>query len=232
MSGGAVGVGAGAVGVGAVIFDLDGTLFESQRLYGEAYQAAVLPLLEKPLTREDLMRINARSESAFFNAAVPEHQRAAARQAFWREYDALHESAFGGVFDGVRELLSGLDERGLRRGIVSGKSRGSWEITSARTGLDGFHAVVLDDDVERPKPDPQGILLAVERLELAVTEAVYVGDTASDMEAALAAGVRPVLATWAPAEEGRRRRALDAADAAGAPVAAEPAEVVEILLGR
>ncbi|HUG01375.1 MAG TPA: HAD family hydrolase [Longimicrobiales bacterium] len=219
--------------IDVVLFDLDGTLFESQGLYGEAYRRAVLPLLERPLTRDDLQRIRPRSESAFFSAAVPESQRPAALEAFRREYRALHETRFGGLFDGVHDLLTGVAALGLRRGIVSGKSRGSWEITSAIVGLaQGFDVVVLDDDVTRPKPDPQGIVLAVERLALAPARAVYIGDTASDMEAAAAAGAWPMLATWAPGDSVRRTRALDAARAHGAAVAATPGEALRHIRGR
>ncbi len=219
--------------VEAVLFDLDGTLFESQRLYGEAYTRAVLPLLERPLTRDDLRRIRPRSESAFFSAAVPEELRAEAMAAFRREYRSLHETVFGGVFDGVHDLLAGVAELGLKRGVVSGKSRGSWEITASIVGLtEHFDVVVLDDDVRRPKPDPEGILLAVERLALAPARVVYVGDTASDMEAATLAGTSPLLATWALSDPARRDRALAAARAHGAPVAATPAEALRLLRDR
>jgi len=217
----------------AVLFDLDGTLFESRGLYGEAYRRAVLPLLDRPLTREDLHRISPRSESAFFDAAVPSHQREDALAAFRREYAALHETSFGGLFDGVRELVEAVGAAGLLRGVVSGKSRGSWEVTAALVGLDAvFDAIVLDDDVARPKPNPEGILLALRRLEVAPASAAYVGDTASDMEAAAAAGVWPVLAAWAPGDEARFERARDAALVHGAGIAATPGAASRLLLGR
>lgn len=219
--------------IDAVLFDLDGTLFESQRLYGEAYMRAVLPLLERPLTGDDLRRIGPRSESAFFSAAVPEALRAQALAAFRKEYRSLHESAFGGVFDGVHELLAGVAALGLKRGVVSGKSRGSWEITAGLVGLsEHFDVVVLDDDVSRPKPDPEGILLAVRRLGLAPQRAAYVGDTASDVEAAALAGTWPLLATWAASDGPRRERALAAARAHEAVIAATPDEALRHIRGR
>lgn len=217
----------------AVLFDLDGTLFESRGLYGEAYRRAVLPLLDRPLTREDLHRISPRSESAFFDAAVPAHQREDALAAFRREYAALHETSFGGLFDGVRELVEAVGAAGLLRGVVSGKSRGSWEVTSALVGLHAaFDAIVLDDDVARPKPDPEGILLALRRLGVAPAAAAYIGDTASDMEAAAAAGVWPVLAAWAPGDDARVERAREAARAHDAGIAPTPAAASRLILER
>jgi phosphoglycolate phosphatase/pyrophosphatase PpaX len=215
----------------AVLFDLDGTLFESRRLYGEAYRRAVLPILERPLTREDLQRLSPRSESAFFEAAVPEHRRADALAAFRREYASLHASDFGGLFDGVDDLLRALADAGLHRGVVSGKSRGSWDVTAALIGLaETFDVIVLDDDVATPKPDPEGIRIALEALGVGAAGAAYLGDTASDMEAAAAAGVWPVLAAWAPADRGRAERARAAARALGADVAETPEGARRLLL--
>lgn len=217
----------------AVLFDLDGTLFESQRLYGEAYRRAVLPLLERPLTREDLRRIRPRSESAFFAAAVAAEHRAAAMAAFRREYEALHETAFHGLFDGVRALLDGVEALGLKRGVVSGKSRGSWEITARKVELaSAFPVVILDDDVRAPKPDPEGILLAARKLGVDPAAAAYLGDTASDMEAAAAAGAWPILVTWSPSEVERRDRALDAARRVGGSVVSSPDDALGLLENR
>jgi pyrophosphatase PpaX len=216
----------------AVLFDLDGTLFESRRLYGEAYRRAVLPILERPLTREDLHRISPRSESAFFEAAVPEARRAEAVEAFRREYSALHETGFDGLFDGVADLLRAVGEAGLRRGVVSGKSRMSWQVTAAHLQLvDAFDVVVLDDDVLAPKPDPEGMRLALEALGLEAAEAAYIGDTASDMAAAGAAGIWPILAAWATGDGPREERARSAAEQVGADIVTSPAAVVDLLLG-
>ncbi|HSM37678.1 MAG TPA: HAD family hydrolase [Longimicrobiales bacterium] len=215
-----------------MLFDLDGTLFESRRLYGEAYRRAVLPILERPLTREDLHRISPRSESAFFQAVVPEARRAEAMAAFRREYSALHETGFDGLFDGVEDLLRAVAEAGLRRGVVSGKSRMSWQVTAAHLALvDAFDVVVLDDDVLAPKPDPEGLRLALRELGLEAAEAAYVGDTASDMAAAAAAGIWPILAAWAAGDGPREKRARSAAEHVGADIARSPAAVMNLLLG-
>lgn len=216
----------------AVLFDLDGTLFESRRLYGEAYRRAVLPILERPLTREDLQRISPRSESAFFEAAVPKARRAEALDAFRQEYAALHETGFDGLFDGVTDLLHAVAEAGLRRGVVSGKSRMSWQVTAAHLELaDAFDVVVLDDDVLAPKPDPEGLRLALTALGLEAAEAAYVGDTASDMAAAAAAGIWPILAAWAAGDGPREERARSAAERVGADIATSPAAALALLLG-
>ena len=91
-------------------------------------------------------------------------------------------------------------------GLVTGKSRRSWDITRAVTeGLEPFEVLVFDDDVRAPKPDPHGLELALEALGVEPARAAYVGDTLSDMEAARDAGLRPVAALWSFDDERRAR---------------------------
>lgn len=60
-----------------------------------------------------------------------------------------------------------------------------------------WQALITYGDVQRRKPDPQGLLLAVSRLNMSASaEVAYIGDRATDLEAARRAGLLPVQATW------------------------------------
>ena len=115
---------------------------------------------------------------------------------FARHYTELHPTHFGGVYDGVEDTLKELRRRGVPNGIVTGKSRNAWEITLIHVELGNFDVIVVDDDVTNPKPDPEGIVRAVEALKVDPSNAIYVGDSPADMEAAIAAGVKPAAAMW------------------------------------
>jgi phosphoglycolate phosphatase-like HAD superfamily hydrolase len=65
--------------------------------------------------------------------------------------------------------------------------------------------VVVDDDVVKPKPDPEGILAALDALGVHAREAIYVGDSPGDMEAALAARTGAAAAMWSKGEPWRTR---------------------------
>ena len=82
--------------------------------------------------------------------------------------------------------------------MVTGKSRRAWEITRSHVEaeLGPFEVQVFDDDVPAPKPDPTGIRLALAALRADSRTSWYVGDTASDLEAASRAGLTPVGALW------------------------------------
>ena len=83
---------------------------------------------------------------------------------------------------------------GLQTSIVSSNSaRVVTAILGREELLSPFHQMVgRDETVPLLKPSPSGILAACEALSVAPDRCVYVGDSASDMIAALAAGARPV----------------------------------------
>lgn len=187
----------------AVLFDLDGTLINTKRLYLECYRRAILPYLGRELSKEEIMALRPRSEFRFFRDVVGPERLEACLADFHREYEALHPEYFRGIYPGVPEMLAEIRARGLPVGIVTGKSRRSWEVTTAHTHLGDFAALVFDDDVSEPKPDPEGLHIALSRLDVDPAQTYYLGDSVSDMEAALAAGVRPAAAVWAKKPEDR-----------------------------
>jgi HAD superfamily hydrolase (TIGR01549 family) len=215
--------------VDAVLFDLDGTLIDSKALYIAAYQEAVQPYVRDDMTEEEILALRPTSEIEFMRAVVAEENFERALAGFYRSYAELHADRFDGVFPGVHEMLQAIGEAGLPLGLVTGKSRRSWEITRAAIdALEPFDVLVFDDDVRAPKPDPHGLEIAVRALGVEPAAAVYVGDTLSDMEAAHAAGLRPVAALWS-FDQDRRRRHLERIQPIGATPVDRPGDLVGLL---
>ena len=214
----------------AVLFDLDGTLIDTRRLYLECYRRAVEPRLARTPSDDELMALRPRSELRFLGELVARDQLDACLADFWTHYESLHSTHFDGVYPGVVDMLERLRAEGHRLGIVTGKSRRSWEITGPVAALGPFDVLVLDDDVPAAKPDPHGIRVALQRLDTPPARAVYVGDTLSDVLAARAAGVLPIAATWGrrsdPAGFAARARAE------GARVIDHPGELHALLTER
>lgn len=91
---------------------------------------------------------------------------------------------------GVAGAVATLTSREYALGIVSSKHRPHIEPVLVRENLHHrFDVVVGGDDVSHPKPDPEGILHALDALGAAASTALYVGDTLGDAEAAQRAGV-------------------------------------------
>lgn len=125
-----------------------------------------------------------------------------------RHYAELHGALNEGPYEGVREMLAALRSAGYPLGIVTGKGREAWEVTEAALALGPFAAVVTDDDVRAPKPDPEGILAALREMRIAPADAVYVGDSLGDLRAGRAAGTRTAAALWPKTAPGERERFL------------------------
>ena len=95
------------------------------------------------------------------------------------------------IFPEVSEAVTALAGLGLKLGIVSTKFRFRLDAILARYGLDGrFELVLGHEDVSRTKPDPEGLMIACRRLAVKHGEALYVGDSLVDAEAAARAGIR------------------------------------------
>lgn len=212
----------------AVVFDLDGTLIATKSLYLEAYRVAVEPYIRKDLTRDDILALRPTSELGFLRAVVGGDRLEACLADFYEAYRSLHADLFEGVYDGIPELLESIRAAGLPLAIVTGKSRRSWEITSAVVALGPFDALVFDDDVRAPKPDPHGLQLAVRSLGVDAATSIYVGDTRTDVRAARAAGLLPVSALWARDPADRAAFAAEV-EREGAEVVETPAELRALL---
>lgn len=94
------------------------------------------------------------------------------------------------LFPGALELLSALRSRGIRVGIVSSKRTQVLQEVMANNGaLEHVELIIGSDAVSRHKPDPEGLLAAVERFGVQVGETLYCGDTLIDAQTAQRAGV-------------------------------------------
>ena len=124
----------------------------------------------------------------------------ARRQAFYQLFQAaVGEQGGEGrrimvedttLFPGARDLLCALRARGVRAALVSTKRGETIRRIFAYQGLEDQVDLILGGrDVSRPKPDPEGLNLALERLGLDRGQALFCGDTVIDAQAAQNAGV-------------------------------------------
>ena len=94
------------------------------------------------------------------------------------------------IFREVPEALNDLKNRGYTMGIVSTKYRYRIEDILGRAGLlRYFDNIVGGEDVDRHKPAPDSLLLAMENLNVSRQEVIYVGDSITDAKTAEAAEV-------------------------------------------
>jgi phosphoglycolate phosphatase len=177
----------------AVIFDFDLTLADSRPgfIAGPSYSAEQMRI-QRPSDLEIAQAIGTPLElvvprllPALSAAEVAEYIR------LYRLKADETMASLTTMLPGAVEAVETLGEAGLRMAIVSQKLRHLVHSVLEREHIDGCFDVVLGgQDVPAFKPDPGGIHLAMQRLGAEPDDAIYVGDTVIDAQAAANAGVR------------------------------------------
>jgi len=189
----------------AVLFDFDFTLGESEEGIVLCANRALAALGHPPASREAIRHTIGLTLEAMFERLTGRNGPAALRfrEAFIACADD-HMARHTRLYPGVAGMLRGLHRNGRSLGIVTTKRAYRIQEVLERDGIaDLLDLVVGIDGVRRPKPAPDGLLLAMERLGTSPQETLYVGDSTVDGEAARAAGVpfAAVLSGATPREE-------------------------------
>ncbi len=109
------------------------------------------------------------------------------------------------LFDGVREMLDALKQRGMTMGMLTSKShdilvegrRAGTVVEAEELGIgDHFPHIVGFEDVTHHKPHPEGLERLMARMGATPNRTLVVGDSWSDVEVAKNGGCRSCLATW------------------------------------
>jgi len=177
--------------VRAVLFDFDYTLGESEEGIVLCANRALAALGFPPAPREAIRRTVGLTLEAMFERLTGLDGESAGRfrEAFIACADE-HMGRHTNLYPGVPELLRTLHGRGVPAGIVTTKRGYRVREVLARETLEPLVATIVGiDAVPRPKPAPDGLRLALRQLGVDPPEALYVGDSVVDGEAAQRAGV-------------------------------------------
>jgi pyrophosphatase PpaX len=182
---------------GPVLFDLDGTLIDSIDLILKSAQFAFSKCgLEPPTDAEWLTGVG-RPLPVMFGHFAP--GRETELIAAYREFQMANHDLLVKSYPGVAEMLETLATSGHRMGIVTSKVSTLAVRGLSLLGIDGYFETVVGMDLcKRHKPDPEPVLIALDRLSSGAEGAWFVGDSIHDMASGNAAGVATVGALWGP----------------------------------
>lgn len=181
----------------AVVFDMDGVLFDTERLCQDSWIEVAnrrgLPDMEiifpKCIGRNanDSRQIVLEAYGADFDYEV---FRREASDWFWKY---LEENGLP-VKEGVRELLNWLKEQGWRIGLASSTRRSSVISHLEQAGIkDFFEEIITGDMVEHSKPLPDIYLLACRKLMVDPAETYAIEDSPNGIRSAYCAGMKPIM---------------------------------------
>ncbi len=177
--------------VEAAIFDLDGTLLDSITIYArfanEIRREGGLPPVGEEEVKSWLR--GGRADLATLIAKL-------GRGGWERLARGIPKFQLGKaeLLPGVEEVLLLLWQRGIKMGIVTATDKSrfmEWKLGSLRErGLDKLFATIIgDEDAPRVKPAPDPIWECLKRLNVSPGQAIYLGDSPSDIKAGRSAGV-------------------------------------------
>jgi HAD superfamily hydrolase (TIGR01509 family) len=179
--------------VAAVIFDVDGTLVDSNGLHAVAWERAfaseglsvavgrILPFIGKAGDKlvAELVSVEPATAERLTEREPEEFERMARRDRLL-------------PYPETDDLLRELKRRGTRTAIATSSGRAGFQVVVETTSLPSLRTidiVVTDDDVKKAKPAPDLVSRAAEKLGIAPARCLLVGDTPYDGEAAARAGV-------------------------------------------
>jgi phosphoglycolate phosphatase len=186
--------------VNLIVFDVDGTLVDSQNLIVAAQRETfVRHGLEPPSRTHSLSIVGLSLTEAFTVLAGPhapiESLAEGYRQAFarLRTDPAYHEPLFPGAGELLAELASRPD---VTLGIATGKSQRGVSHLLARHGWDRIFATIQTADDAPSKPHPAMLLQAMAEVGARPERSVMIGDSTFDMTMARASGMGAVGVSW------------------------------------
>jgi HAD superfamily hydrolase (TIGR01509 family) len=179
-----------------ILFDLDGVLLDTERLYTEATQT-IVGRFGKTFTWD--IKRDAMGRDALKSARIilDRLDMALSPEAFIAERNAILEAMFPGCqpMPGAEAFVRAAGDRGIPMAVATSSDRRLYELkTRAHAWFDRFGAVVCGDDprVKAKKPAPDIFLLAASELQVDPARCLVFEDSLAGVEAALAAGMRVI----------------------------------------
>jgi len=212
----------------SVLFDLDGTLLDTLADLANSWNRCLSSMGFPTHPVETYRYFVGDGVHMLLERALPEGHRdqqtiAHCKSAYVEDY-AKNWNRDTRLYEGMADLLDALTQRRIRLAVLSNKLHEFTETCCTHYLGRWKFEVVLGQSAERArKPDPAGALEIARRMNEKPQRFVYVGDTATDMQTATAAGMYPVGALWG-------FRTADELQAAGARVLIKhPRDLLEVL---
>lgn len=178
-----------------ILFDLDGTLLDTTDLINASFEYTLDKVLGIPVPWERLHQFWGRP--LFEQMRLFSEDRAEEMLAIYREHNAEHHDELAKVTPGARETLEALQRAGKTIAVVTSKSVPMAWRGLRLFGLDGYiQTLVGAEDTTLHKPNPDPVLLALDKLNMKPEDSMMIGDSPYDIEAGLGAGTRTAGLEW------------------------------------
>ncbi len=181
------------------LFDLDGTLLDSIELILESFHHTSRIHLGRELPNAHwLAGIGTPLRDALGAMAATDAERDAMLDTY-RDYNLEHHDEKARAYPGVVDVVRELHRRDASLALVTSKMRLGAERGLRLLDLEReFNVRVTADDVVNGKPHPEPVLKALDALGTSPEDAIFIGDSAHDIESGKRAGVSTAAVSWGP----------------------------------
>lgn len=180
--------------VTSIIFDIDGTILDTEQIVLKSLQKVLKDELNKEFELHELrfaLGIPGKETLKKLNISNIEEVHPKWSKA---ELDFLHEVT---IFEEIEEVIKELSLRKLKLGIVTSKTKKDLKEGFEPFGLNSyFEHIICACDTVKHKPNPDPLIACLEKLGVSNEHAIYIGDSIYDMQCAKSAGVKFALALW------------------------------------
>jgi len=177
-----------------IAFDLDGTIGDTIPLCIAAFQKAVSPFTGRNLTEEEIIQTFGLNEEGMIKQLIPEKWRQALDD-FYRNYNEMHTMC-PYPFDGIREIIEELKTYDISIVLITGKGKGSCDITLRQFEMENTFDLVVTGSPEK-NIKAETLLEIQDKYNLLPDEMIYIGDTVSDVNSCKDAAIQCLSAAWA-----------------------------------
>ncbi|MGG1661001.1 HAD family hydrolase [Brevibacillus sp. NRS-1366] len=178
----------------AVIFDVDGTLLNSDQAIILALQKVLREEKKIEYSSEELIPVlGMTSENSLNFLGVSDVNRVAEKLTFY----VKQNNHLMILYSGIEDMLKKLVGKGIHTGVVTSKTREEFiDDFMPHSISELFSHIICADDTFRHKPEPDPLLKYVEQTKINPTTTLYVGDTVFDQKCANGAQIDFALAMW------------------------------------
>jgi N-acetyl-D-muramate 6-phosphate phosphatase len=185
----------------AVLFDLDGTLLDTERDFTQILNNQLTSSGLPPKSHLEVRNTVSSGARALvmlgFGIDEDHPQFPVYLDELLERYLIRIPQTESVLFPGIANLLGALDKDASPWGIVTNKpSRFALPLVKKFSALQNSAVVICSDQLSNSKPDPEGILLACEKMQCDPAQVIYVGDHPKDVQAASAAGAMSIGVRW------------------------------------
>jgi HAD superfamily hydrolase (TIGR01509 family) len=176
----------------AVLWDLDGVLADTASFHFEAWRE-LFAGEGKEISEEEFRRTFGLRNNAILRDVLGDLSPQKAAELSRRKEEIFRAKIAGRItpIPGVITLLQRLRQARKRMAVISSAPRQNVETMLHGLEIeDTFEVIIAEEDASRGKPDPQGYLLAAQRLGIKPSECVVIEDAPGGVEAAKRAGMR------------------------------------------